>query len=128
MADAGAGRLENDLLRVTLDPARCGIKSIIDKRTGRELVNAQSPYALGQYLYERFDADQGLRFAHDYVTYTPKQDQGTIDALSKPDLPSAKEHPYCAATATDATLEISHDAASAEAFPRAAIWAGRYVR
>ena len=53
--------IENELLRVTLDPARCGIKSIIDKRTGRELVNAQSPYALGQYLYERFDAEQGLR-------------------------------------------------------------------
>ena len=45
---------------MTLDPARCGIRSIVDKRTGRELVNAQSPYALGQYLYERFDADQGL--------------------------------------------------------------------
>jgi hypothetical protein len=119
-SNAGTPCIENKLLRVTLDPVRCGIKSIIDKRTGRELVNAQSSYALGQYLYERFDADQGLRFAHDYVTYTPKQDQGTIDALSKPDLPSAKEHPYCAATATDATLEISHDAASASAVLKAA--------
>ena len=98
-ADAKSQCIENELLRVTLDPARCGIKSIVDKRTGRELVNAQSPYALGQYLYERFDADQGLRFAHDYVTYRPKQNPGTIEELSKPHLPPAKEHPYCAATA-----------------------------
>ncbi len=68
--------MENEFLRVTLDPARCGIRSIIDKRTGRELVNAQSPYALGQYLYERFDADQGLRHAHDYVTHRPQPGPG----------------------------------------------------
>jgi len=47
-ADANGQCIENELLRVTLDPARCGIKSIVDKKTGRELVNAQSPYALGQ--------------------------------------------------------------------------------
>jgi hypothetical protein len=102
--NAGAPCIENKLLRVTLDPVRCGIKSIIDKRTGRELVNAQSPYALGQYLYERFDADQGLRFAHDYVTYTPKQDQGTIDALSKPHLPSAPRGIIADATHLRVTL------------------------
>ena len=61
---------------MTLDPARCGIKSIIDKQTGRELVNAQSPYALGQYLYERFDADQGLRHALAYVAPPPKDAGG----------------------------------------------------
>ena len=83
-ADANAQCIENELLRVTLDPARCGIKSIVDKRTGRELVNAQSPYALGQYLYERFDADQGLRHAHAYVTHRPNQDPGEIGCQSKP--------------------------------------------
>ena len=83
-ADANAQCIENELLRVTLDPARCGIKSIVDKRTGRELVNTQSPYALGQYLYERFDADQGLRHAHAYVTHRPNQDPGEIGCQSKP--------------------------------------------
>ena len=104
LADANVPYIENERLRVTLDPARCGIKSIVDKRTGRELVNTQSPYALGQYLYERFDADQGLRHAHAYVTHRPNQDPGEIGCQSKPKLPSAKEHPYCAATAADATL------------------------
>ena len=35
---------------------------MICKKTGRELVNTESPYALGQYLYERFDADQAASF------------------------------------------------------------------
>ncbi|MFI5380377.1 MAG: hypothetical protein ACHRHE_13845 [Tepidisphaerales bacterium] len=85
-----------------------------------ELVNAQSPYALGQYLYERFDADQALKHAHDYVTYRPTQSQYELDAQSKPRLPSAKEHPYQAATATAATVEISHGAASVSALLKAA--------
>ena len=117
---ANAMCIENELLRVTLDPARCGIKSIVDKRSGRELVNAQSPYALGQYLYERFDADQGLQHAHDYVTCRPNQEQGEIDAQSKPHLPSAKEHPYCAATASDALVAISGGATAASAVLKAA--------
>jgi hypothetical protein len=119
-ADDAAQCIENDFLRVTLDPARCGIKSIVDKKTGRELVNAQSPYALGQYMYERFDRDQGLRHAHDYVTYRPRQEPGEIDAQSKPGLPSAKEHPYRAATAANATVEISSGATSASAVLKAA--------
>ncbi|MGA2255224.1 MAG: hypothetical protein ABSG53_11220 [Thermoguttaceae bacterium] len=119
-SDVNARCIENKLLRVTLDPTRCGIKSIVDKRTGRELVNDQSPYALGQYLYERFDADQGLRHAHDYVTFRPNQDPGEIGCQSKPNLPSAKEHPYRAATATDATVEISNGATSVSAVLKAA--------
>jgi hypothetical protein len=119
-ADANSQCLENELLRVTLDPARCGIKSIVDKKTGRELVNAQSPYALGQYLYERFDADQGLRHARDYLRYHPQQDPGEAGVQSKPGMPSAKEHPYCAATATGASVEISSSATSASAVLKAA--------
>ena len=114
-ADKETGCMENDFLRVTLDKARCGIRSIIDKRTGRELVDAQSPYALGQYLYERFDADQGLRHARDYVTHRPQQDPGEIGCQSKPNLPSAQEHPYHAATAADATVELCGGATFASA-------------
>ena len=98
--------LENEFLRVILDRARCGIKSIIDKRTGRELVNSRSPYALGQYLYERFDAEQGLQHAHDYVTHRPNQDPGEIGCQSKPNLPSGKEHPYHAATAKATSMVV----------------------
>ena len=116
-ADARGHVLENELLRVTLDPVRCGIASIIDKQTGRELVNARSPYALGQYLYERFDSDQGKEFARAYVKPGAK---GEMDNQGKPNMPSAKERPYCVATAEHSSIEICGDAVSAQALLKVA--------
>ena len=116
-ASTKTNQLENEFLRVTLDPARCGVASVVDKKTGRELVNRQSPYALGQYLYERLDADQVARFTHDYVL-SPRS--GEMISHGKPRLPSAKEQPYRAATAADATVEIHSDAVSATATLKAA--------
>ena len=43
--------LENSFYRVELDPASGAVRSIYDKQLGRELVNQQSPYRFGQYLY-----------------------------------------------------------------------------
>ena len=97
---------------MTLDPARCGIRSIVHKKTGRELVNTRSPFALGQYLYERFDAGQNARFTAAYVL---SPTSGEMISHGKPNLPPATEHPYCAATATDATATMRTDAVSATA-------------
>jgi hypothetical protein len=116
-ADPKTRLIENQFLRVTLDPARCGIRSVVDKRTGRELVNTQSPYALGQYLYERFDADQNARFTSAYVL---SPNSGEMISHGKPKLPPAKEHPYCATTAADATVEIRTSPASVTAVLKAA--------
>ena len=114
---ATAQCLENERLRVTLDPARCGIRSIVDKRSGRELVNLQSRYALGQYLYERFDADQNARFTHAYVV---SPTSGEMISHGKPGLPPASQCPYAAATAHDAAVEIHSDAVAATALLKAA--------
>lgn len=43
--------MENSFYRVTLDPATGAVKSIYDKQLHRELVNEDSPYRFGQYLY-----------------------------------------------------------------------------
>ena len=112
-----ANCLENEFFRVTLDPARCGIRSVVCKKTGRELVNPRSPYALGQYLYERFDADQAARFTSAYVT---SPTSGEMISHGKPKLPPAKQYPYRAATATEATVEIHSNAVSVTALLRAA--------
>ncbi|MCA9236370.1 MAG: hypothetical protein KDA44_12930 [Planctomycetales bacterium] len=37
--------------RLTVDPATGGLSSLIDRATGRELVEQDGPYALNQYLY-----------------------------------------------------------------------------
>jgi len=43
--------IENSYYRVEFDPASGAIKSIYDKRLGKELVNPAFPYRLNQYLY-----------------------------------------------------------------------------
>jgi hypothetical protein len=43
--------LDSPYYRVTLDPATGAVRSIFDKQLQRELVNQQSPYRFGQYLY-----------------------------------------------------------------------------
>ena len=45
--------MENDVFTAVLDPQRGVIRSLIDKRSGRELVDTNSDFGLGQYLYER---------------------------------------------------------------------------
>lgn len=43
--------LESPFYRLELDPATGAIRSLYDKQLGKELVDAGSPYRLGQYLY-----------------------------------------------------------------------------
>lgn len=43
--------LENRFYRIELDPDSGAVRSIFDKQFGKELVNQQSPYRFGQYLY-----------------------------------------------------------------------------
>jgi hypothetical protein len=53
---------ENAFYRVTVNPDRGGISSILDKQTGRELVDPRSPYLLDQYLY--VSGGEGTRLIH----------------------------------------------------------------
>lgn len=50
--------LENRYVRVTVDSARGAVMSIWDKRTGRELVSAESPYGCGSILCRDIETDQ----------------------------------------------------------------------
>ncbi|MCL5281094.1 MAG: hypothetical protein M1376_14435, partial [Planctomycetes bacterium] len=88
---AQASVLENEFLKVTLDPARGGIRSVVDKRTGREWVDQNSSYALGQYLYERFDANQVAAYTKAYVK---NRSDWAVAELGKPALPPADKMPY----------------------------------
>ena len=50
--------LENEFIKVTLDPVRGVIASLVEKRTGREWVDGSAECGLGQYLNERFESSQ----------------------------------------------------------------------
>jgi alpha-mannosidase len=48
---ANSRTIESPYYRVTVDPERGGIASIYDKTLNKELVDANSPYVLDQYVY-----------------------------------------------------------------------------
>ena len=58
--------LENKFVRVTLDPVRGVIGSLVDKRTGREWVDGSADYGIGQYLNERFESSQTEEYCRAY--------------------------------------------------------------
>ena len=58
VADETTGVIESPFFKATLDPIRGCIVSLVDKRTGRELLDAGAPQGFGQYLYERFGYQQ----------------------------------------------------------------------
>jgi hypothetical protein len=53
-AEEKTGVLESPFFRATFDARRGRIASLVDKRSGRELVDAAAPQGFGQYFYERF--------------------------------------------------------------------------
>jgi alpha-mannosidase len=99
--------IENAFLRIRLDPARGGIVSLVDQRTGREWVDPAAEFALGQYLNERFDKAQTDGYCRDY-----QQGRwgGTLHpGMHKPGLPG--NVPYRAATGRGWLLKISSSGA-----------------
>jgi len=87
--------LETPFFKATLVPENGAIKSLIDKRSGRELVDVAAPQGFGQYLYESFDRDQVRAFVQAYVKIDAEW--GTNE-LGKPSLPSAAQVPYRSAS------------------------------
>ena len=61
--DADVGVIESPYFKATLDAKHGRIASLIDKRTGKEMVDASAPQGFGQYFYERFGYDQ----IHDWI-------------------------------------------------------------
>lgn len=59
--------LENGFFRLTLDTSNCCVSSIIDKASGRELVESSAAKGFGQYLYQRFDSNDVANYVKAYV-------------------------------------------------------------
>ena len=114
--DASRSTIENAFLRVRLETARGVVASLVDKRTGRELADTTSKYGLGQYLYERFDADDNDAFLKTYCKYIPSW----YGHFARFQMPPAKEVPYKAASPGDFKLEIHRGPVSQTAVMTAA--------
>src|SRR4029079_5402073 len=90
--------LDTKFYTVKFDTQKGGIVSLVEKATGKELVDEHSNYALGQFLHERFSYAQTKDY-HDrnYVMNNPL-------AGLKPNLP--QDISYLATTLTDWKMKV----------------------
>ena len=58
VADKNSGMIESPFFMAKIDAKRGRIASLIDKRTGKEMVDANASQGFGQYFYERFGYQQ----------------------------------------------------------------------
>jgi hypothetical protein len=86
--------IENEYFRVQMDRYRGVVGSIVEKRSGRELVEQSSQYGLGQYFHERFDQQRIQEYFEHYLKYIP----GWAPHFARGGLPSADEVPYSCAS------------------------------
>ncbi|MCC7377215.1 MAG: hypothetical protein IT581_21315 [Verrucomicrobiales bacterium] len=89
--DPVTGILENARFRVVLDPSHGSLRSVMDRRSGREWVDASNPHGFGTFLYERFSRREIDRFVADYVKI--RADWATNE-LGKPLMPTVDQAPY----------------------------------
>ena len=88
-----AGMIESPFFKLSLDSARGTVRSLVEKRSGRELIDPQAGWGFGQYVYERFDAKNIADFVDEFV---PTKPGWALVELGKPNLPTADEVPYVA--------------------------------
>lgn len=100
--DSSVATLENEFFALTLDPARGVIASLVDKRTGRELVASRGRWGFGQYLYERFDEDMNQAYLKAYLKEVPSW----VGHFTRFDMPPASEAPYSATSPRDFRCEV----------------------
>ncbi|MEI6175708.1 MAG: hypothetical protein WCS43_02350 [Verrucomicrobiota bacterium] len=100
--------LESPFFKVTLDPATGSIASLVDKRSGREWVDATAEHKLGQYLNERFTFEQTLRYTTKYQMDRAQPHPG----MHKPGMISEKVTPYRAAVSNKGTILTDSNSAT----------------
>ncbi|MCI0499875.1 MAG: hypothetical protein L0Y36_09385, partial [Planctomycetales bacterium] len=110
-ADRQSATIESPYFKAKLDNIRGIILSLIDKRTGRELIDASAQHGFGQYLYERFDKSNIDKFIADYVKITASW---TVD-FQKPGIPSAQDVPYRSTSPNNFTLRFEQTPVSVTA-------------
>ncbi len=97
--------IETRFFKTTFDLEKGGISSLIDKKTGKELVDLKSQYVLGQFMHERFSSNEVYdRFFHKYSRI---QDGWGINDFGKPGMPDASKVPYLAVTPSGWKMSVS---------------------
>lgn len=101
--------LQNRWFKLTVDPARGSVVSLVDKASNRELVDPTAPVGFGQFLYERFASNQVAAYVQ---AYTKIDADWAVNELGKPSLPPASAEPYRAATPRNCAVTVQESAAA----------------
>jgi hypothetical protein len=93
--------------KVVFDLKKGGIASLIEKSSGRELVDQSSKYVMGQFLHERFSQNEIDKW---FNAYSRIKDGWGLNDLGKPGMPDATESPYLAFTPIAWKISVIHAA------------------
>jgi alpha-mannosidase len=101
--------IENEFFKVRIDPLKGSIVSVIDKKSGQEMVDQASEFGFGQYLYERFSKQNTKEYTDAYLKVNLSWG---VPEFGRPKLDDA---PYKRVTGGKAKVTYSSDAVSAKA-------------
>lgn len=105
MLNEGARAIGNAFFEVKMDPARGAVASIVERKTGRELVDGSGTFGFGQYFRELYSREDIAGFKKTFYT-------GSLDGDMRTELP-AGEHEIAVLRAMD--LELRRGAVSVSA-------------
>lgn len=104
--DELSGTIENSYVKIQFDANKGCISSIIEKSAGREMVDKNSAFGFGQYLYERFSKNESDSYVKSFVR------NGDGSRLGRPDL---TDEPYVSMKGGNAKIIYSKNDVSVTA-------------
>jgi hypothetical protein len=101
-ASSSAGVIENKFFRLKVDAARGGLISLVDLKTGRELVATKDENSFGSFWHERFASTNVEEFVKSYCRGWGLKG----DDFNKPGMPGPDKSPYATFTLTNWTVSV----------------------
>ena len=108
-ADESNNTIENEFFKVRIDPSKGSVVSVIDKKSGREMVDQSSEYGFGQYIYERFSKQNTNEYINAYLKVRLSW------GISEFGRPNLDDTPYKRVDGGKAKVTYNSDAVSAKA-------------
>ena len=107
VASSDRGLIENEYFRLKVEAARGGMVSLVDLKTGRELVSSKAGNSFASYCHERFASTN----VEDYVkTYARRIASWVEWSEGKPGMPGPDKLPYAQITLTNWTVTLQTSA------------------
>ncbi len=106
---ADGDTIDSAQFRVTFDPARGVVRSLVEKASGRELIDNTGAVGFGQYLYERFDMNQMNEYCRAYLRRPEYVESPVFNKIGHP---PAGKFPYHASSPGGFRLRFERSALS----------------